>query len=298
MLIVVGLPISLLGRARPCSARDARGSRGAAGDGRRRSSRRHLRRAAHDRQRGAQSARGAHDARRTAPGRRQGRGGRDAAELARVAIVSEDDAPNGGEEGAATGALERKRRRRRRVLVPLVFVLPLVLLAGGASTCGGASSSIPRVPPEPRSPSPFAKGWGVRDIAKELSRAQGDRFELRVQRVRAHRRTTGRSPRASTTCASNLGVEAAVRDARTGSGHHLRHPARPAGPLALARSRSRSRSRCPGSRPRSSSRSRESDAGALEVRAEGRPHARRTAVPRHVSSSRRTTARSTSCARW
>ncbi len=65
-------------------------------------------------------------------------------------------------------ALERKRRRRRRVLVPLVFLTPVLLLAAGAyawwhiqlDPIGSPGAAVAVTVPD---------GWGVRDIAKELS---------------------------------------------------------------------------------------------------------------------------------
>jgi hypothetical protein len=128
--------------------------------------------------------------------------------------VSEDDAPNGSDEGARTDALERKRRRRRRVLVPLVFVLPLVLLLGGAYVWWRIQLDPPGSPGAKVTVT-VAKGWGVRDIAKELSRRKviGSSFAFNAYvRIDHH----GPFSAGEYNLRRHLGVKAAVRTLERG----------------------------------------------------------------------------------
>ncbi|MDQ1534525.1 MAG: hypothetical protein QOF28_2286, partial [Actinomycetota bacterium] len=79
-----------------------------------------------------------------------------------------DDPDDSGARARARG-LERRRRRRRRVLVPLVFVAPLVLLAAGVYVWWRIQLDPPGAPGAAVTVT-VAKGWGVRDIARELER--------------------------------------------------------------------------------------------------------------------------------
>jgi UPF0755 protein len=80
--------------------------------------------------------------------------------------VEADTAERG--ERAREQGLERKRRRRRRVLVPLVFVLPLVILAAGVYVWWRIQLDPPGSPGDAVTVT-VQKGWGVRDIADELA---------------------------------------------------------------------------------------------------------------------------------
>jgi UPF0755 protein len=79
-----------------------------------------------------------------------------------------DDPDDSGARARARG-LERRRKRRRRVLVPLVFVAPLVLLAAGVYAWWRIQLDPPGAPGAAVTVT-VAKGWGVRDIARELER--------------------------------------------------------------------------------------------------------------------------------
>lgn len=119
-----------------------------------------------------------------------------------------DEQPDGG-EGARSDGLERKRRRRRRVLVPLVFVLPLVLLVGGAYAWWRIQLDPPGAPGA-KVTLTVAKGWGVRDIAHELSRRKviGSTFAFNAYvRIDHH----GPFSAGEYRLRRHLGVEAAVR---------------------------------------------------------------------------------------
>jgi UPF0755 protein len=63
---------------------------------------------------------------------------------------------------------ERRRRRRRRVLVPLVFLSPLLLLAGGVYAWWRIQLDPPGSPGAAITVT-IPKGWGVRDIGRELA---------------------------------------------------------------------------------------------------------------------------------
>jgi UPF0755 protein len=68
-----------------------------------------------------------------------------------------------------TAALERRRKRRRRVLVPLVFLLPLLLLAAGVYVWWHIQLDPPGSPGAAVTLT-IPQGAGVRDIGRELVR--------------------------------------------------------------------------------------------------------------------------------
>lgn len=73
------------------------------------------------------------------------------------------------EAGKREADLERRRRRRRRVLVPIVFVLPIVVLVAIVYGWWRVQLDPPGEPGAAITVT-IPKGWGVRDIGKELAR--------------------------------------------------------------------------------------------------------------------------------
>jgi UPF0755 protein len=82
--------------------------------------------------------------------------------------VSVSDNGEIGRAAAREATVQRRRRRRRRVLVPLVFLAPLLLLAAGVYTWWRIQLDPPGSPGAAITVT-IPNGWGVRDIAKELS---------------------------------------------------------------------------------------------------------------------------------
>jgi UPF0755 protein len=132
--------------------------------------------------------------------------------------VSDERGPDDpGETGESDGsgararaaALARRRRRRRRIFVPLVFITPLVLLAAGVYVWWRIQLDPPGSPGAVVTVS-VAKGWGVRDIARELQHKKviGSSFAFNAYVKIDHK---GPFDAGQYRLRKNLGIEAAVR---------------------------------------------------------------------------------------
>jgi UPF0755 protein len=127
-----------------------------------------------------------------------------------------DDPGNVDDSGdrARARALERRRRRRRRIFVPLVFLAPLVLLAAGVYVWWRIQLDPPGSPGAVVTVT-VAKGWGVRDIARELQdqKVIGSSFAFNAYVKIDHH---GPFSAGDYRLRRHLGVEAAVRTLERG----------------------------------------------------------------------------------